>query len=65
MTSVGLMSVYTSENDHMQPLLLPTADTENMLLSRFNMEKAVIMMAIIDSAGLDFNLLHDSGSHPS
>lgn len=35
------------ENDHVLALSLPTADRENILLSQFNMEKAVIMTVII------------------
>lgn len=64
LTSVILINVYTLENNHILALSLPTADMENMLLCGFTMEKAVIMMAVIVSARADFNLLHDSGSHP-
>lgn len=64
LTSAILINVYTLENNHILALSLHTADMEKMLLSGFTMEKAVIMMAVIVSARADFNLLHDSGSHP-
>lgn len=53
------------ENNRVLALLLPTADREDILLSQFHMAKAVIMMGIIVLAGVDLNLLCDSGSHPS
>lgn len=52
------------ENNHVLALLLPTADRENVLLSQFNTEKAVIMTVIVVLAGVDLNLFCDSGSHP-
>lgn len=47
LTSVTLINVYTWKNNHVLALLLPTAGRENVLSSRFNMEKAVIMIVII------------------
>lgn len=48
----ALINIYTSENHHTLALLLATVDTEDLLLSRFNMEKAAITMAITVSQEL-------------
>lgn len=62
--SVTLINVYASGNNHILALSLPPADTETILLSQVHTERAVIMMGIIVLAGVDLNLLRDSGSHP-